>query len=141
MVIICVGRHCIETWIFGGSFHSQLQLIPHIKLTSMDRELPFVISKRQFPIWLCFAITVNKSQGQSFNFIGVDLHILVFMHGQLYVALSRVTDIGRLSLLLLQGGDAVTTNIIYLEVLLDSSGDSMAAAAAAGQQQDSRAGQ
>jgi len=52
------------------------------------------------------------------------------MHGQLYVALLRVTDIRRLLLLLLQRGDAATTNIIYLEVLLQ---DSVAVVAAAGQ--------
>jgi ATP-dependent DNA helicase PIF1 len=87
-------------------------------------------------------MTVNKSQGQSFNFVGVDLRIPVFTHGQLYVALSRATDIGGLSVLLRQEGDAATTNIIYPEVLLDSGGDSMAAAAAAaavGQQQGSGA--
>jgi hypothetical protein len=61
---------------------------------------------------------VNKSQGQSFNFIGVNLHILVFTHRQLYIILLRVIDIGRLSLLLRQGGNTTTTNIIYLEVLL-----------------------
>jgi len=116
--------------MLGSSFYGQLQLIPHIKLTSTEGELPFVISRRQFPIQLCFAMTVNKSQGQSFNFIGVDLHIPVFTHGQLYVALSRVTDICRLLLLLPQEGDAATTNIIYPEVLLQ---DSVAAVAAAEQ--------
>jgi hypothetical protein len=45
-------------------------------------------------------MTVNKSQGQSFDIIGVDLRTPVFTHGQLYVALSRVTDITDLSLLL-----------------------------------------
>ena len=70
-------------------------------------------------------MTVNKSQGQSFNFIGVDLRIPVFTHGQLYVVLLRVTDIRGLSLLLPENGDTITTNIIYPEVLLDSSRDSM----------------
>ena len=46
------------------------------------------------------------------------MRILVFMYGQLYIALLRVTDIYRLSLLLPQKGDAVTTNVIYPEVLL-----------------------
>ena len=69
----------------------------------------------------------------------------VFTHRQLYIALLRVTDIRGLSLLLPQEGDAATTNIIYPEVLLDSSRDSIAAAAAAavaaavGQQQGSGA--
>ena len=38
-------------------------------------------------------MTVNKSQGQSFNYVGVDLWIPPFTRGQLYVALSRVTNI------------------------------------------------
>ena len=72
-------------------------------------------------------MTVNKSQGQSFNFININLRIPVFTHGQLYVTLSRVTDIRGLSLLLPQEGGAATNNIIYPEVLLLNS---MAAVAA-----------
>ena len=104
--------------MLSGSFHRQLRLIPYIKLTSTDRELPFIISRRQFLIRLCFAITVNKSQGQSFNFVGVNLRILVFTYRQLYIVLLKVIDIYRLSLLLPQEGGAAITNIIYLEVLL-----------------------
>ena len=82
-------------------------------------------------------MTINKSQRQSFNFIRVDLRILVFIHRQLYITLLRVMDISGLSLLLQQEGNTTTTNIIYPEVLLDSGGDSIvvviAAAAAAGQ--------
>ena len=137
IVIIRLGRHCIKTQIFSSSFYRQLWLIPYIKLTSMDGELPFIISKRQFPTQLCFAIIVNKSQGQSFNFISINLCILVFTYRQLYVALLRVIDIRRLSLLLPQEGGATTTNIIYLEVLLLDSIVVVIAVAAAGQQQGS----
>jgi hypothetical protein len=108
--------------MLSGSFYRQLRLIPRIKLTSTDGKLPFIISRRQFLIWLYFTITVNKSQGQSFNFIRVNLRILVFTYGQLYITLLRVTDIYRLSLLLQQGGDITTTNIIYPEVLLPVTG-------------------
>jgi ATP-dependent DNA helicase PIF1 len=61
IVIICIGWYYIKTQILGGRFHGQLQLIPCIKLTSKEGELPFVISRRQFLIRLCFAMTVNKS--------------------------------------------------------------------------------
>ena len=98
----------------------------------MDKELLFIINRRQFPTQLYFAITVNKSQRQSFNFIGVNLRILVFIYRQLYIVLLRVTDICRLSLLLLWEGGAVTTNIIYLEVLLLDSIAAVAAVAAVG---------
>jgi len=115
--------------MLNGSFYGQLRLILYIKLTSIEGELPFIVSKKQFLIWLCFAMTVNKSQRQSFNFVGVDLYILVFTYRQLYIILLRVTDIGGLSLLLPQEGDATTTNIIYLEVLLRDSVVVMAAIA------------
>ena len=65
-------------------------------------------------------MTVNKLQGQSFNFIRVNLCIPVFTHRQLYIALSRVIDINGLSVLLPQNRDSTTANIIYSEVLLDS---------------------
>ena len=120
IVIIYIGRYCIKTQILSGKFNSQIRLIPHIKLMSTERELPFIISKRQFLIWLCFTITVNKSQKQSFNFIGVNLYMPVFTYRQLYIALLKVTDINGLSVLLPQNRDSTTTNIIYPEVLLDS---------------------
>ncbi len=65
-------------------------------------------------------MTINKSQRQSFNFVGIDLHIPVFTHRQLYIVLSRVTDIHGLLLLLPENGDITITNIIYPKVLLHS---------------------
>ena len=35
-----------------------------------------------------FAMTINKSQGQSYDRVGIYLRNEVFSHGQLYVALS-----------------------------------------------------
>ncbi|GAA0185858.1 hypothetical protein LIER_33146 [Lithospermum erythrorhizon] len=45
--------------------------------------------RRQIPIRLCFAMTINKAQGQTLDFVGIYLKQPVFSHGQLYVALSR----------------------------------------------------
>ena len=53
-----IGRRCIEARILGGTFDGQLRLIPRIKLTSAEGELPYVVSRTQFPLRLYFAMTV-----------------------------------------------------------------------------------
>jgi hypothetical protein len=54
----------------------------------------------QYPVHLAFSMTMNKSQGQSLRYVGVDLREEVSSHGQLYVALSRATSGDRVSVLL-----------------------------------------
>ena len=44
----------------------------------------------QFPARLCFAATVHGSQGQTLNTVVFYLRRHVFMHGCLYLGLSRV---------------------------------------------------
>ena len=91
--------------------------IPRISLTPSLSELPFSMTRRQFPVRLAYAMTINKSQGQSVKYVGVDLRTPVFSHGQLYVALSRCTSGDRTSVLLNEASNS-TTNIVYPEVLL-----------------------
>ena len=45
----------------------------------------------QYPIKLAWAITIHKSQGQTFDNIVIDLGTGAFTHGQVYVGLSRCT--------------------------------------------------
>lgn len=104
--------------MLGGEFNGQLRLIPRIKLTTTENDLPYILTRRQYPIRLCFAMTVNKSQGQSLKTVGVDLRTSAFTHGQLYVALSRVTTLQGITILMAENSDGKTNNVIYLEVLL-----------------------
>lgn len=67
---------------------------------------------------LAFAMTINKSQGQSVQNVGLDLRTSVFSHGQLYVALSRCTSGDRIKVLLPEGNETRRTpNIVYKEIL------------------------
>ncbi|OWZ08951.1 Helitron helicase [Phytophthora megakarya] len=57
-----------------------------------DKEFPFKLRRKQFPVVPAFAMTINKTQGQSIHHVGIYLESPVFEHGQLYVALSWVTS-------------------------------------------------
>ena len=72
---------------------NQRVLIPRIRLSPSDTNLPFQLQRTQFPVRLAFCMTINKAQGQTFDKVGLYLPQPVFTHGQLYVALSRARSL------------------------------------------------
>lgn len=61
-------------------------------------EEEIVSSFTQFPIRLAWAITVHKSQGQTYDSVVIDMGRGAFAHGQTYVALSRCKSLETLYL-------------------------------------------
>ncbi|CDF38585.1 ATP dependant DNA helicase [Chondrus crispus] len=101
-----------------GSHQGNRLCLPRMPCGPGDDNFPIPgFTRTQFPIRTCFALTTNKAQGQSFGGrIGLDLRDHCFSHGQLYVALSRTTHPGNVTVLTRESNET-TRNVVYPEVL------------------------
>ncbi|GFX44715.1 ATP-dependent DNA helicase [Trichonephila clavipes] len=82
-------QHVIQATVLTVCAKGEDVFIPRIPIIPSDNTIQF--KRVQFPLKLCFFMTINKSQGQSLGIAGIDLQTPCFSHGQLYVACSRVS--------------------------------------------------
>jgi len=80
--------HVIEATILIGCAKDENVFISRIPIVPTD--MPFEFKCLQFPVHLAFAMSINKTQGQSLKVAGINLKTLCVFHGQLYVPCSRV---------------------------------------------------
>jgi len=121
--LICksFAPHLIEAEIITGVHCHERVFIPMISFIPSDTQLPFEFKRRQFPIRPAFAMTINKAQGQTMKFVGIFLPQPVFSHGQLYVALSRVSSESKICIMIegekyKRSNKTFTKNIVYNEI-------------------------
>ncbi|KAL8468986.1 hypothetical protein ACS0TY_031985 [Phlomoides rotata] len=118
LVITRLRDKIIEAMTLTGSSADELTLISRLSLTPSDTRFPFKFQRRQFPLIVSYVMLINKSQGQSFSHIGLLFLKSVFSHGQLYVAVSRITNrSGLKDLLCNSDNDSCnkTKNIVFRE--------------------------
>ncbi|OWY93268.1 LOW QUALITY PROTEIN: Helitron helicase [Phytophthora megakarya] len=128
----CAMEHGFESFHYASevlkfllwAFKGKTVFIPRIILygEDADKEFPFKLRRNQFPVVPAFVMTINKVQGRSIHHVGIYLESPVFAHGQLYVALSRVTSRKAIKIAvdpsaIDENGNIHTKNIVYREIL------------------------
>jgi hypothetical protein len=111
----------VEVKIIIGKWAGNVAFIPRIKFISDNNGLPLTFARKQFPLRLAYAMTINKFQGQTLSHVGLHLTDDVFSHGQLYVAFSRAKAPENVKVQLpdiVHGRIGLMRNVVYEEALL-----------------------
>ncbi|XP_018300771.1 ATP-dependent DNA helicase PIF1-like [Mycetomoellerius zeteki] len=116
LLVLNLENNLLRCEILSGNKIGEIIFLNRITLYC-ENIYPFTFKRRQFPVKLAFAMTINKSQGRTFEKVAVDLRKNIFNHGQLYVALSRVCSWDSLKVYLEDNNLNRVKNYVYKEVL------------------------
>uniref|UniRef100_A0A0R0JM12 ATP-dependent DNA helicase n=1 Tax=Glycine max TaxID=3847 RepID=A0A0R0JM12_SOYBN len=73
LVVTKMAEHVIAAEIISGKNIGLAIYIPRMSMSPSQSPWPFKLLRRQFPIMLSYAMTINKSQGQSLFMVGLYL--------------------------------------------------------------------
>jgi hypothetical protein len=94
MEIVAIGTRHIQCRVLTGKATGSIEYLLKnaFTITPEASGLPFTVLRRQYPIIPAYCLTVHKAQGQTINKCGLIFESDPYTHGQLYVALSRVSS-------------------------------------------------
>ncbi|KAI7934342.1 hypothetical protein MJO28_017129 [Puccinia striiformis f. sp. tritici] len=119
MIVTGVGTTYLAGKLMSGPFSGVEIMLPKIKLHNKGSPRSGLSFYRyQFPLRPAYAMSVNKSHGQTLTCVGVTLETDVFAHGQLYVALSRVSNVNNL-LVVKPAARVGVMNVVHKQIFKD----------------------
>ena len=120
LLVLDFSDYLLKCEILTGDKSGNICFISRMSIICENVYL-FTFTRRQFPVKLALAMTINKAQGQTFDKIGIDLRREVFNHGQFHIAISRVRSWKSLKIYMRKNiqnhNDVKTKNYVYSEVL------------------------
>lgn len=89
LIVKKLFKWTVKCEIITGSHAVTRHIIPRFITTPPDNnsKWPFIFKRKQLPLQVCFTMTINKSQGQSMEKVGLYLPSDTFCHGQVYASL------------------------------------------------------
>ena len=121
-----LGKDYIEVEIDNKTHEVDMEIWSDVRFTLNEKTKKIEEQQfgefKQYPMRLAYAMTIHKSQGQSFDKVIIDIGRGTFAHGQLYVALSRCRSLEGLFLRTEVGRKDVIVDEAVLEYLGGGSG-------------------
>jgi ATP-dependent DNA helicase PIF1 len=62
LIVVHIGQYLLRVRL-AHKPNAPIETIPRFTLSSQEGDMPFMLTRKQFPVKLCFAMTINKSQG------------------------------------------------------------------------------
>ncbi|CAN7060501.1 unnamed protein product [Brassica oleracea var. botrytis] len=84
-----LGGFALGARILTGARIGEEVIIPRIPSHPTDENFPIKMQRKQFPLAVSFAMTINKNEGQPLSKIGIYQPRRVLPHGPMYVAVSK----------------------------------------------------
>ncbi|CAJ2646433.1 unnamed protein product [Trifolium pratense] len=95
-----VGIFVLEAKRMSGENIDDPIFIPRMSMSPSRSSFPFKLVRKQFPISVSYAMTIEKSQGQYLDSVGLYIPRSVISHNQLKVAFSSVKSKNGLKILI-----------------------------------------
>ena len=116
MVVRSLYEKTIECEVIIGTSKGLRVFIPRIPMVDTSGEFPWVMTRVQYPVRVCFAMSFHKGQGQSLSRVGLYINRPIFTHGMLYVGLSRGVDMDQVKVFL-ANSKKYADNVVFYEML------------------------